>query len=73
MTGYRSQFVTLETKKGVVIFGDNICITPFTYIKNILLVDDSKYNLLCISQLYDKDFKVIFGLLIYIISSPNDK
>ena len=53
MSGDRSKFITLEAKeRGVVIFGDNgkghiigidkICITPSTFIKNILLVDGLK-------------------------------
>ena len=64
----------------MVTFGDNdgghlieiynICITPFNYIKNILLIDSLKHNLLSISQLYDKGFKVSFESLLCIVSSP---
>ena len=61
MTGDESQFITLDAKdKGMVNFEDNsiekiigignIGITPFKYIKNILLVDGLKHNLLSISQ-----------------------
>ena len=71
MTGDESQFITLDAKNGgMVTFGDNgkgkiigignIGIAPFKYIKNILLVDGLKYNLLSISQFCDKGYKVIF-------------
>ena len=61
----------METKDGgMVTFGDNgkgkiiginsIGITPPTCIENILFVDGLKHNLLSISQLCDKDYKVIF-------------
>ena len=61
----KSQFIMSESKDGgVVIFGDNkkrciidvgnIHITPSTSIQNVLLVDGLKYNLLSISQFYDK-------------------
>ena len=71
MTGDESQFITLDAKDGgMVTFGDNskrkiisignIGITPSKYIENILLVDGLKYNLLSISQFYDKGYKIIF-------------
>ena len=60
MIGDESQFIILEAKNGgMVTFGDNdkekiidinnIGITPSTCIKNILLIDGLKYNLLSIS------------------------
>ena len=71
MTGDESQFITLVAKNGgMVTFGDNskgkiigidnIGITSSKYIKNILLVDGLKHNLLSIDQFYDKGYKVIF-------------
>ena len=83
MTGDESQFVTLEAKNGeMVTFGDNskrkiinignIGITPSTCIENVLLVDGVKHNLLSISQLYDKSYKVIFESSICIVTSPTD-
>ena len=65
------QFFILESKDGgSVIFEDNckgriigigkIKTTPSTFIKNVLLVDKLKHNLLSISQLCDVDFNVIF-------------
>ena len=83
MTGGESQFITLEAKnRGMVIFGDNgkekiigignIDITPSTYIKNILLIDSLKHNLLSISQLCDKGYKVIFEPSMCIITSLFD-
>ena len=59
MTGDKDQFVTLETKEGVVTFGDNgkghivgigkIQITPLTILENVLLVKGLKHNLISIS------------------------
>ena len=83
MTGDESQFITLEAKNGgMVTFGDNdkekiigisnIGITPSTCIKNILLVNGLKYNLLSISQLCDKSYKVIFESSMCIVTSPLD-
>ena len=78
-----SQFITLEEKDGeMVTFEDNgkkkiidlgnIGITLSIFIKNILLVDGLKHNLLSISQLYDKNFKVIFKSTMCIVTSPNN-
>ena len=71
MIGDESQFITLEAKNGgMVTFGDNgkrkiigidnIDITSSTCIENIFLVDGLKNNLLSISQLCDKSYKVVF-------------
>ena len=84
MTGDESQFIILDAKNGrMVTFGDNgkgkiigignIGITLSKYIKNILLVDGLKHNLLSISQFYDKGYKVIFESLLCIVTSPNDE
>ena len=84
MTGDESQFITLDAKNGgIVTFGDNgkekiigignIGITPSKYIKNILLVDGLKYNLLSISQFYDKGYKVIFEFSFCIVTNPIDE
>ena len=84
MTGDESQFITLDAKdEGIVTFGDNykekiigignIGITPSKYIKNILLVDSLKYNLLSIIQFYNKGYKVIFESSLCIVTSPNDE
>ena len=81
MTGDESQFITLEAKNGrMVTFGDNgkekiigidnIAITPFTYIENVLLVDGVKHNFLSISQLCDKSYKVVFESSMCIVTSP---
>ena len=67
----KSQFITLEAKnRRMITFGDNnkkkiigignIGITLSTCIENMLLVDGLKYNLLSISQLCDKDYKIVF-------------
>lgn len=50
----------------------NISIIPSTYMKNILLVDGLKYNMVSISQVYDKDLKVVVESSMYIISSPHN-
>ena len=83
MTDDKSYSITHKDKEGrVVTFNDNgkrhiiesgkICITPSTSIENILLVDGLKHNLLSISQLCDRRFKVVFESLIYIITSLID-
>ena len=81
MTGDIDQFFILESKnEGSVIFGDNrkeriinigkIKITPI-FIKNVLLVDKLKHNLLSISQLCDVGFNVNFKTLICIVADYN--
>ena len=83
MAGDKDQFFTLEMKDGgTVTFGDNgkgkiigigkIKITPFTFIENVLLVDKLKHNLLSISQLCDRGFKVLFESSMCIVSSSLD-
>ena len=81
MTGDKDQFVTLEIK-GVVTFGDNgkghiveidkIQITPLTFLENILLVIGLKHNIISISQLCDKGFKVLFEASLCIVTNPFD-
>ena len=71
MTGDESLFQELNRKKnGNVSFGDNsksiirgigtIGNNSHTQIKNVLLIKNLKYNLLSISQLCDKGFRVCF-------------
>ena len=82
MTSDKDQFVTLETKGGVITFGDNgkghiirfgkIRITPSTFFKNVLYVKGLKHNLISISQLCDKDYKFSFESLLCIITNPID-
>ena len=83
MTGDESQFITLKAKNGgMITFGDNnkekiigiddIGITPSTCIENILLVDGFKHNLLSISQLCDRGYKVVFESSMLIVTSPFD-
>ena len=71
MIGKANLFIHLKMKKGgKVTFGDNakgkiVGIGWFskkdsTYIKNILLVDGLKHNLLSVSQLCDKGNRVTF-------------
>ena len=71
MTGDESLFQELDRKKsGNVSFGDNskgiirgidtIGNNSHTQIKNVLLVENLKFNLLSISQLCDKGFRVCF-------------
>jgi transposase InsO family protein len=71
MTGDRSLFSSLVAKDGgYVTFGDNnkgkiigigkIGKSPSPCIDNVSLVDGLKHNLLSISQLCDKGFKVVF-------------
>ena len=71
MTGDINKFSNLELKaKGYVTYGDNnkgrilgICkvgAPPFTSIEDVLYVEGLKHNLLSISQLCDKGFKIKF-------------
>ena len=81
--GDKDQFITLETKRGgVVTFGDNgqghimgigkIQITPSIYVDNVLYVSGLKHNLISISQLCDKGFKVSFEASICTVTNPID-
>ena len=63
----KSQFITFESKDGVVTFGDNgkgcimgidnIHITPSTSIQNILLVDGLKITYLGLTNFMIKSLK----------------
>jgi len=67
---------------GMITFGDNgkgkiigigkIKIIPCTFIEIVLLVDKLKHNLLSISQLYDKGFKVIFESSMCVVTNSLD-
>ena len=66
----------------MVIFGDNgkghiikfgkIQITPFIFIENVLYVKGLKLNLISISQLCDKGYKVLFESHLCIITNSID-
>ena len=86
MTGDESKFAFLIKKNGgYVTFGDNTKgriigqgnignDTTVSLIESVLLVDGLKHNLLNISQLCNKDFKVIFEASHCIIKDiQNDK
>ena len=85
MIGDESKFSFLTRRKGgYVTFGDNgkgriighgsIGNNSSSLIENILLVDGLKHNLLSISQLCDKCFKVVFESSHCIIKgSQNEK
>ena len=71
MTEDESLFQELnKNKSGNVSFGDNfkgvireirtIGNNSHTQIKNVLLVENLKYNLLSISQLFDRGYRVCF-------------
>ena len=71
MTGDKSKLLSFTLKDGgFVTFGDNsrgkiigvenINNYSSSCIENVLLVDGLKHNLISISQLCDKDYKVIF-------------
>ncbi len=75
MTGEKSHFISLKQKEGgTVSFGDNSKGTIIgigrigkensSSIDNVLLVDGLKHNLLSISQLCDKGYRVIFEALV---------
>ena len=83
MTKDKSMFTSLNPKDGgFVIFGDNskckiigignVGKESSPIIKNVLLVDGLKYNLLSIRQLCDKENKIIFDKDMCTIESIND-
>ena len=85
MTGNESKFAFLRKRNGGhVTFGDNakrriigqgnIGNDTFSLIESVLLIDGLKHNLLSISQLCDKGFKVTFEVSHCIIKDiQNDK
>ena len=57
----KSDIVTFgDNSKGRIIGFGNVKIDTSPLIENVALVDDLKHNLLSISQLCDKDLKIIF-------------
>ena len=63
-----------DNGKGRIIGHDFIRNKSSSLIENVLFVNGLRYNLLSISQLCDKGFKVIFESSYYIIKdSQNDK
>jgi len=84
MTGDKSKFASITPKDGgSVTFGDNskgkiigignVGKSSSLIIENVLLVSNLKHNLLSISQLCDKGFKVIFESNYCMIKDTNDK
>ena len=83
MMGDKEAFVTLKMKEGgMVTFGDNskghiigigkIQITPKICLENVLYVLGLKHNLISISQLCDKGYKVSFESSLCIVTNPLD-
>ena len=81
MIGDKRDFVILEIKEGgVVTFGDNdkghivgmdkVKITFSTFLENVLYIKGLKHNLISISQLCDKGFKVLFEASLCIVTDP---
>ena len=79
----KEAFVTLKLKEGgMVTFRDNgkdhiigigkIQIIPQTCLENMLYVLGLKHNLISISQLYDKGYKVSFESSLCIVTNPFD-
>ena len=67
-------FTFEDNAKGRIIGQGNIGNDTSSLIESVLLVDGLKHNLLSISQLCDKGFKVIFEASHYIIKDiQNDK
>jgi len=84
MTGDVSKFTTISPKKnGHVTYGDNnkgkiigfgkIGTSSSTPIENVLLVEGLKHNLLSVSQLCDKEYKVSFDSEKCVIKHEHDK
>ena len=81
MMGDKEAFVTLRMKeRGMVTFGDDskgyiigiskIQIIPQTCLENVLYVLGLKHNLISISQLCDRGYKVSFESSLCIITNP---
>ena len=81
--GDKEAFVTLRMKEGgMVAFGDDgkchiigidkIQITPQTCLKNVLYILGLKHNLISISQLCDRSYKVCFESSLCIVTNPFD-
>ena len=80
MTSDKEAFVILKLKEGMVTFGDNgkghiigigkIQITPQTCLENVLL--GLKHNLINISQLCDRGYKLSFESSLCIVTNPVD-
>ena len=79
--GDKEAFVTLRMKEGgMITFGDNgkghiigigkIQITPQTCLENVLYVLGLKHNLISISQLCDRGYKVSFESSLCIVTNP---
>ena len=72
MMGDKTKFVSLKAKeggyvtyrdnnKGKILGIGNVCNSLTTFIENDLFVDGLKHNLLHISQLCDKGYKIVFN------------
>ena len=83
MTGDKEAFVTLRMKEGgMVTFGDDgkghiieidkIQITPQICLENVLYVLGLKHNLISISQLCNRGYKIYFESSLYIVTNPFD-
>ena len=83
MMGDKEVFVTLRIKEGgMVTFGDDgkchiigigkIQIIPHTCLKNVLYVLGLKHNLISISQLCDRGYKVSFESSLCIVTNSFD-
>ena len=84
MTGGKSKFCLLtESEAGQVTFGENlkekiidsekVGKNPTSCIDDIILIEGLAYNLLSISQLCDKGYKVLFDYEVYTIFQPNSE
>ena len=83
MTDDKEAFITLRMKKeGMVTFGDNgkghiigigkIQIISHTCLENVLYVSGLKHNLISISQLCDRGYKVSFESSLCIVANSFD-
>ena len=61
-----------DNSKGNIIDIGNVSKYFSNFIKNVYLVENLKYNLLNISQLCDKGYKVVFDKTKYIIENACD-
>ena len=83
MMGDKEAFITLRMKEeGMVTFGDDdkghiiriakIQIIPQTCLENMLYILGLKHNLISISQLCDRDYKILFESSLCIVTNSFD-
>ena len=58
-----------DNSKGKILGIGNVGKVSSTLIKNVCLVENIKHNLICISQLCDKGYRIVFNKTICVIGN----